>query len=30
MKWLKNGAGKSLFFMQLYLHYILLGEDFIG
>ena len=26
MKWLKNGAGKCLYFMQLLLHYILFGE----
>ena len=30
MKWLKNGAEKSLYFMQLTLHYILFGENFIG
>ena len=30
MKWLKNGAGKSLYFMQLFLHYIIFGENFIG
>ena len=30
MKWLKNGAGKSLYFIQLFLHYILFGENFIG
>ena len=30
MKWLKNGAGKYLYFMQLFLHYILFGENFIG
>ena len=30
MKWLKNGAGKFLYFMQLFLHYILSGENFIG
>ena len=30
MKWLKNGAGKCLYFMQLFLHYILFGENFIG
>ena len=29
MKWLKNGAGKYLYFMQLFLHYILFGENFI-
>ena len=26
----KNGARKSLYFMQLFLHYILFGENFIG
>ena len=30
MKWLKNGARKFLYFMQLFLHYILSGENFIG
>ena len=30
IKCLKNGAGKCLYFMQLFLHYILLGENFIG
>ena len=30
MKWLKNGEGKSLYFMQLFLQYILFGETFIG
>ena len=30
MKWLKNGARKCLYFMQLFLRYILLGENFIG
>ena len=30
MKWLKNEAGKSLHFMQLFPHYILFGENFIG
>ena len=30
MKWLKNGAGKCLYFMQLLLHCILCGENFIG
>ena len=30
MKWLKNGAGKCLYFMQLFLHYIFFGENFIG
>ena len=30
MKWLKNGAGKCLYFMQLFLDYILFGENFIG
>ena len=29
-KWLKNGAGKCLYFMQLFLHYILFCENFIG
>ena len=26
----KNGAGESLYFMQVFLHYILSGEHFIG
>ena len=26
----KTGAGRSLYFMQLFLHYILFGENFIG
>ena len=26
MKWLKNRAGESLYFMQLFLHYILFGK----
>ena len=30
MLWLENGAGKSLYLMKLFLHYILFGEDFIG
>ena len=30
MKGLKNGAVKCLYFMQLLLHYILFGENFIG
>ena len=30
MKGLKNAAGKSLYFMQLCLHYILFGENLIG
>ena len=30
MKWLKSGAGKYLYFMQLFLHYIPFGENFIG
>ena len=30
MKWLKNRAEKSLYFMQLFLHYILFSEKFIG
>ena len=30
MKWLKNGAGKCLHFMKLFLHYMLLGENFTG
>ena len=30
MKWLKNAAEKCLSFMQLFLHYILFGENFIG
>ena len=29
MKWLKNGAGKCIYFIQLFLHYILFGENFI-
>ena len=29
MKWLKNGVGKSLYFMQLFPHYILFGGNFI-
>ena len=29
MKCSKNGAGKCLYFMQLFLHYILFGENFI-
>ena len=29
MKCLKNGAEKCLYFMQLFLHYILFGENFI-
>ena len=29
-KWLKNGARKCLYLMQLILHYILFGENFIG
>ena len=29
MKWLKYGAGKSLYFIQLFLHYIVFGENFI-
>ena len=28
MKWLKNGAGKSLYFMQLFLQYILFISSF--
>ena len=28
-KWLKNGAGKDLYFMQLFLQYTLFGENFI-
>ena len=28
-KWLENGAGKSLYFMQLFLHYILSGENLL-
>ena len=30
MKWLKNGAGKILYFMKLFLHYILFVENLIG
>ena len=30
MKWLKNGAGKCLYFLQLILHCILFGEYFVG
>ena len=30
MKWLKNGVGKCLYFMQLFLHYIFFGVIFIG
>ena len=30
MKWLKDGTGKSLYFIQLFLRYILFGENFIG
>ena len=30
MKWLKNGAGKDFIFHELFLHYILYGEHFIG
>ena len=26
MKWFKNGAGKCLYFMQLFLHYIRFGK----
>ena len=29
MKWLKYGAGKSLYFIQLFLDYIVFGENFI-
>ena len=29
-KWLENGEGKSLYFMRLFLHYILFGQNFIG
>ena len=29
-KWLKNGAGKNLYLMQLFLHYILFGKNIIG
>ena len=29
-KMVKNGAGESLYFMQVFLHYILSGEHFIG
>ena len=30
IKWLKNGQGKVLHFMQLFLHYILFGQSFTG
>ena len=30
MKWLKNGAGKKLYFMELFLHCIVFDENFIG
>ena len=30
MKWFKNGAGKCLNFMRLFLRYIIFGESFIG
>ena len=30
MKRLKNGAGQCLYFMQLFLHYILFGENVIA
>ena len=30
MKSLKDGTGKCLYFMQLFLQYILFGENFIG
>ena len=30
IKWLKNRAGICLYFMQLFLHYILFGENFVG
>ena len=30
IKWLKNRAGKCLYFMQLFLQYILFGEKFVG
>ena len=30
MNWLKNGTGNCLYFMQLFLYYILFGENFIG
>ena len=30
MKWFKNGKGKILYFMQLFLHYIFFGGNFIG
>ena len=29
-KWLENGEGKSLYFMRLFLHYILFGQNFVG
>ena len=29
MKWLTNGSGKCLYFMQLFFHYIIFGENFI-
>ena len=30
MKWLKYDAGKSLYFMQLFLYYIFFDQNFIG
>ena len=30
MKWLKKWAGKYLYFIQFFLHYILSGENLIG
>ena len=30
MKWLKNRLRKCLYFMKLFLHYTLFGENFIG
>ena len=30
IKWLKNRAGKCLYFMQLFLHYILFGKKWEG
>ena len=29
MKWLTNGSGRCLYFMQLFFHYIIFGENFI-
>ena len=30
MQWLKKGAGKGFVFLQLILHYIFYGDNFIG